>query len=305
MPIRVTIHVNSWGYIAMTEDSGTDNRDNGISPKKYNSAIKKAIRHHLVYTVFFSLLFTLLDFVFVWPEYHLLALLALAAAFSAVGWAELPRQWAIWSAVALFVMAGAVRMIVGPELPTETETHGWLLAANDPIPPNACSDNPRIQVPSDAILFIAGTNGIWTNEMGRSTVLTVGNSTILSMERNGDRLSFDADIFDNVGNLVARITKNEFNLVPGEYSYRERSEDRSTLAVYDRKGREMLYIRYVAPSVVVIRGLFTSPDGTKVQIRDKSISLLNHNGTVGGNCLGGFSGDKTGFRIYPNGITTY
>jgi hypothetical protein len=101
--------------------------------------------------------------------------------------------------------------------------------------------------PTGALLFIAGTNGALMESPDKSTLLNIGNSTQLSVERDESRLAFDADIYNNTGNLAVRIVRNEFNLVSGEYSYQERSGDRSTITVYNKQGGEMLYVYRLPP----------------------------------------------------------
>jgi hypothetical protein len=67
------------------------------------------------------------------------------------------------------------------------------------------------------------------------------------VERDESRLAFDADIYNNTGNLAVRIVRNEFHLVSGEYSYQERSRDRSTITVYNKQGGGMLYVYRLPP----------------------------------------------------------
>lgn len=83
-------------------------------------------------------------------------------------------------------------------------THGWLLPARASTPPNGCT-TMGLSPPSDALLFIAGTNAFWTQSKEKSTVLVIGNIAPLYVERNGNELALDADINDTTGNLIARI----------------------------------------------------------------------------------------------------
>jgi hypothetical protein len=83
-------------------------------------------------------------------------------------------------------------------------------------------------------------------------------------------MRIDADVFDTHGNLSARIRDNEFNVIPGQHSYRERP-DRSTLVVYDKQGKEMLRVRYLNPAAAQIRGIFACADMPPVTISDTGI----------------------------------
>jgi hypothetical protein len=111
----------------------------------------------------------------------------------------------------------------------------------------------------------------------------------------------NADFYDENGNLSVRITHNEFHLISGQYSYRDRSEDRSELAVYNKAGKEMLYLRYINPKAVVLRGLFSSPDGTTISIDDERVSLANAV-VVAMGCKGGFDKEHAGFAVTRRGF---
>jgi hypothetical protein len=139
----------------------------------------------------------------------------------------------------------------------ETETHGWLLPAKDPTPPNGCSRILTV-LPHDELVLLMGGAGVHTARNDKFTVLQVGGCSLLSMQRATEGIAFDADIFNEDGKLVAHIEKNEFNLSSGKYSYARRP-DRSTLIVYDEQGQEALWVRYLNPTTVQIRGVFTCP----------------------------------------------
>lgn len=150
------------------------------------------------------------------PLSHFWAIFSGAVVISVRVSAELPIKWGIAASASIFAIAALVYFVSPPILLEETETHGWLLPANAPTPENGCDQMPR---PTGALLFIAGTNGALTESPDKSTILNVGNSTQL----------------------------NEFHLVSGEYSYQERSRDRSTIGVYNKQGGEMLYVYRLPP----------------------------------------------------------
>jgi len=72
-------------------------------------------------------------------------------------------------------------------------------------------------------------------------------------------VELNADIFSANGTLIARIENGEFHLTEGQFAYPKRSEDRSTLAVYDLAGEEVLWVRWINPAVIDIRGTFSCP----------------------------------------------
>lgn len=230
----------------------------------------------------------------VWPEHHGWALVIAVAGISAICFGEFPVRWWLGITVFLAALAAVIYFWAGPVLPKETETHGWLIPKNDPTPPNGCS---MMQMPANALLFLAGTNGAWTTANGRSVLLNIANSDVLSVERDESGLLFDMDMHDEQGNLIFRIERNEFRLVAGTYSYRDRSADRSTIAVFDKKGEEMLYIEYANPQTVIIRGHFVAPDGTEVRIDNRGITEANYILFLENLCRGNFSGQHPGFSF--------
>ncbi len=234
-----------------------------------------------------------------WNESHFWTLVVAIIGIGALAYAEFSHLWFLATVALSIVSSTIIYFRAPPILPTETPNHGWLLAANDRTPLNGCS---QFRMPSDALLFIAGTNAAWTQSKGKSTVLSIGGTSILSVERDGDRLAFDADIFDEAGELVVRVVKNEFHLISGKFSYADdRTADRSTLAVFDKFGKEMLFVKAVNKTTVVVRGRLMAPDHSGVFIDDQQM-IVNFNGHLEMNCKAGFSGPRAGFVISKNGF---
>jgi hypothetical protein len=178
------------------------------------------------------------------------------------------------------IVIGAIGYpFVRPTPRPETDNHGWITAASDPTPPSSCDTMPNL--PSDGLLLILGDSGVYTARTDKLTILTIGNCPLLKMQRSKQGLLFDADIFSLSGNLIARIESNEFNLVPGEYSYKRRP-DVSTLIVFDKHGNELLWIKYLNPEAVRIRGIFTCPNYGSITVTDKEIKGTP--GTISGGC---------------------
>jgi hypothetical protein len=224
------------------------------------------------------------------------------------------RAWLIAGGA---VGAAAITALVGPmvaalfagppALPEETEIHGWLMPGKEATPPNQCTSTSRPTnappLPKNATLFVFGRNGAWTTANGKSTLLQVGNCTLMSVERDGERLAFNADIFDssNEHELIARIEKNEFHLIPGKYSYQKRSPDRSALTVFDRQGNKLLFIHYVNKSVVLVNGTFACADMTKVVVTDEA-AIVQGEQTLSSNCKGSFGGQRAAIAFDRNGF---
>lgn len=280
----------------MTNDGGDDTAHQQQPQKNHHNDL-----YHWVYVFGGTLLVGICDFAFFYHDSHLIAFIILASWLSLISVYELHvrgvRRLGIIAAI-LLIFTGALlaSWIIGPVLPDETETHGWLIAANDPTPPNGCKPPPG------ALLFVAGTNGAWTLSQDKSTVLSVGGLSILTVERSGGNLSFSADIFDAAGKLSVRIIKNEYHLISGQYAYKDdRSADRSKLALYDSAGKEMLLVYNANKDTVVIRGNFRAPDGSYVIVDDKKMTFPGQN-VMTNSCKSNFSGLNAGFTVDKNGF---
>jgi hypothetical protein len=236
-----------------------------------------------------------------WHKYHFWSLVAALIGIVALLLLDggVSRKHIASSATVAVLACIGIYFIVPPVLPDETDIHGWLLPAREATPVNACGGEPR---PKDAILFVFGTNGAWTIGNEKLNVLEVGNCVLMSMQREGMQLAFDTDVFDTSGELIARIEKNEFQLVPGKFSYQRRSEDRSDMTVYDKHGDLLLSIRYLNAGVVKVNGTFVCSDMTKVVVTDDAATLPERRITASNNCKGGFSGKTAGFKFTQNGI---
>lgn len=94
--------------------------------------------YHLTYGFGVSVLFSAADIAFLWPENHTLSLVFGASTLSIVTLYELTvifpvRPWARAVVIlAFWALAVAVRLVAGPILPDETDTHGVLAPGSDP-----------------------------------------------------------------------------------------------------------------------------------------------------------------------------
>jgi hypothetical protein len=212
-------------------------------------------------------LYLAIDVVEIWHKSHFwtlvvaviggVALILLDGGFS---W----RQITVMTALSV-VGCAMIYLVAPPILPEETETHGWLLPANDPTPTSYCGEMGGLTV-------IAGQNAFVSTMSGKFVALIVDSCPVLCVDRGESGVQIDADVFDDQGNLSARVENNEFHLIPGQVSYQKRP-DRSTLIAYDRQGKELLRIRYLNPKVLQIRGVFTCKGSKPVTITDDRIIL--------------------------------
>lgn len=237
-----------------------------------------------------------------WQEHPFLALLAVAFGIPALLLEDgaLYYRTVLLISMVLLMVALVIYHFAPDVVRVETEVHGWLLPASEPTPPNTCDAHEKI--PLGSLLFVAGTNAIVSTSQGKSLVISVGNNNQLFVERDGDKLAFDAEIHDNSGSLVARVIRNEFHLISGEYSYQERSDDRSKLTVYDKQGNEMLYVDYANPTTVIIRGMFVGQDGTRVKIDSNQILILDVDNQIMDTCKVQGDGPTAGFHLSRSGM---
>jgi hypothetical protein len=202
----------------------------------------------------------------------------------------------------------ALYFFAPPELREETENHGWLEPARDPLPnDNACTLGGEVQKAfPGGTLFALGKAGMWFPKKsgGKRPLLTVGSCTLMSAEFENDRLLFDADIYDQNQELVARIARNEFHLVQGKIAYPSRP-DRSTLKIYGKSGELLLFVRFRNQEAIDVSGTFICSDGKKAKVEaDRQLTMTGPKGTQtwSGPCLvktGGFVVSDWGFGIGP------
>jgi hypothetical protein len=147
-------------------------------------------------------------------------------------------------------------------------------------------------------MFIIGHNiSKIDNNMQKLIVLEVDRTPLIAVERDGDKLIFDADIYNKDGVIAAKIDRGEFRLNPNAIFYGEHADkNRSDLTVYDNHNQILLHIYYANPSTVFITGVFYSEAGTKVIIDDGSMSIFNPFTVFSSNCFhdGGFTVSRDG-----------
>jgi hypothetical protein len=227
-----------------------------------------------VLELFLTALFLIFDFSFGWQYSHsvtcILATVAVAGAIVIV----LPHPHRIAAGLAAFVV-GIATLCLLPAMPlAETTARRWLVPSNDKTPPNACSAHPQ---PRDALTILVGDGAaVWTDRYSRKghplTIMRVGKCDLLSFNVTSQGLRVNADIFTPQGLLAARIRDNELYRISRRISYTESwGDDGSTLAVYDRNGGEMLWVRNLNPDTIKVRGVFTCPGYPSVVVTDYAI----------------------------------
>ena len=232
--------------------------------------------YHLVYVLGLALLVGAVSCATYWKENHLVALLLLASFPALALIYELHvRGWGVGPiagfSLGCFVLAWIIFQIVGPNLPVETDSEVYLVPGNKPTPDAPCDHNSRTKPPKGAIVFLVGLNEFWSSHSGENDVITLDGKPIVSMKKSDHGLLFDIEMFDLNKKLVAKIKNNKSVLVPNNYGHKERSTDRSTLSLYDDYDKEILHVEYLNDNTVLIRGVFTGPNGTTIVVDDNQI----------------------------------
>jgi hypothetical protein len=246
------------------------------------------------FELFSTVIFLFFEFYFGWSQNHYVTWLV--ATVTIAGCLAIVFPWPIGLPVAFFVfLLGLATVDILPPTPLpETETHGWLVPANDPTPENGCG---KI-VPSDALLVLFGNNGMWSKRTD-FVAIRIGTCTEVKIHKTSKGLAVTTDVFADDSNLLAHIENNEFTVVQGEIGYRKSSENQSVLEVFDRKAKRAFYARYVDPHTLQILGRFFCEDGTMSVFTDEAGNAIHGPIAEESNCAGEhpqvFTKNSTGF----------
>jgi hypothetical protein len=269
------------------------------------SSIGKRVGEFLILAIYLAI-----DAVELWHRSHFWSLVAALAGVIALLLLDggFTRKQIGISAVVAIMACVAIYLTAPLEPPEETEIHGWLQPANEPIPKeNACIRSGDVQAARpNGLLFSLGRSGMWfpRKSGGKRPLLTVGACALISAEFEDGAMLFNADIYDLNHELIARIERNEFHLVPGKLSFQKRP-DRSTLQVYDKEGKLLLSVHFGNKDWVQVAGTFTCSDGRSAKVEnDGELTMIGPKGgfTTKAQCLvmtGGFVVADDGFSIGP------
>jgi hypothetical protein len=240
--------------------------DNDTAHKR-DETIRKRIGEALILTVY-----VVFDFRDEWPKNHISALILGVIAISSILLIELRwKKWAVVTIV-LVITAAIILRLSPPVLPEETDYHGWLLPANDPVPKTACTPQGDDAHNMGWFFVTLAGGGVYTHT-DKLDAITIGDHPTIRMERGPQGLLVDVDMLNANGALLVRIEKNEWRVIPTQAAY-VRRPDRSTLVAYDLSGREMLWLRYMNPGLIKIRGTFYKVgDPTPIVVSDDAIQM--------------------------------
>jgi len=134
----------------------------------------------------------------------------------------------------------------------ETEHHGLLQPADEPMPNNPCGE-----IPQSALAVFLGRSAAYSSS-STHTVIMIKGERVLSFERVGQEIAISARVFSRDRRIVAEIRRNEFFVNPNNYFRRERPDTHS-LRVFDQEGRKVLDVRFLNPRAIRFLGIFNHP----------------------------------------------
>jgi len=150
---------------------------------------------------------------------------------------------------------------------------GPLMAAGDPSPPAGCREAPG------DLMMVFGTDRVIGQGPGPMMPLVVDDCVVLKLTRQGGGLMVRAFGYDWNNDIAFRVMDNVYEPA-APLRIRAVRPDRSTFLLLDRFDKEVLYVRYLNPHAVRIRGRFLCGEAPQVVIRDDVIQ-------VGGVRIGG------------------
>jgi hypothetical protein len=123
-------------------------------------------------------------------------------------------------------------------------------------------------------------------------------------DKSGD-LQVDADIFNSNGDHepVAHIERNEFHLISRNFTYRDDSPDRSTLRIHGFQFEEILFIRFLNPHALKIRGLFYAPHHPfGIFVGDTETQTIDPDGS---RSAGSLTDNCAGHKVLPSAPASF
>jgi hypothetical protein len=84
-------------------------------------------------------------------------------------------------------------------------------------------------------------------------------------------ITVDADLYDDKGNLIARVDENQIHVLTGENVQMSRAGSLNSLIVTDGAGKQLLNFRYLNFSAIEVTGEFGCPGHALVSLTEHGI----------------------------------
>jgi len=177
---------------------------------------------------------------------------------------EVPQAWVLGSMLLIEAAVGGSYLLWRQIQPPATA--GPLIAADDPSPPPGCEEKPQ----ADDLLMMFGTNRVLGKGPGPFTPLLVDDCVVLRLLRQDGGLMIQAFGYAETEDIAFHILDNVYE-PDTALKLRPSRPDRSTFQLLDRFGKEVLYVRYLNPHAVRIRGRFLCGRGPQAVVRDDAV----------------------------------
>jgi hypothetical protein len=186
---------------------------------------------------------------------------------------EAPQAWVLGSMLLIDATIGGSYLLWRQSQPPAPS--GPLMAANDPSPPPGCEEKPQ----AGDLLMAFGTDRVLGKGDGPFTPLLVDDCVVLKLSRRDGGLMIQSFGYAWSEDIAFHIVDNVYEAdIP--LKMRAWRPDRSTFQLLDRFDKEVLYVRYLNPHAVRIRGRFLCGPAPQAVIRNDTI-------LVGGVRIGG------------------
>ena len=143
---------------------------------------------------------------------------------------------------------------------------GPLIAAHDPSPPMPCKDRPQ----AGDLLMAFGTDRVLGKGPGPFMPLRVDDGVALKLLRRDGGLMIQAFGYTESDDIAFHVIDNVFE-PDMALKLRALRPDRSSFVLLDRFDKEVLYVRYLNPGAVRIRGRFLCGPAPQAVVRDDAI----------------------------------
>jgi len=206
-----------------------------------------------------------------WPMHRVMALLAMTTVFSFCWFYELTMHDAPMGRVlagVLVIMGGAVLLWLGLTLLVHPlpDDDAPLIAAGESLDMQGCA------APPGTLTVAVGADRISGTGRGAFTPFKVGSCPGPSLSVTSRGLMVEDHGYDDDGNMAFKIRHNLFERLSGDWLHIHRP-DRHSLGVYDHWEKEILFVRYVAPGQVRVRGRFLCGDYPPVTIANNDVTV--------------------------------
>jgi hypothetical protein len=155
------------------------------------------------------------------------------------------------------------------------------------LSPSADADGayalPGCRVPEGALRVLAGNSLVWSTVFPMNVMSVAGRIALkIDKGRNGALSITTLEVFDDRHVNIASVDNNKLWVEPS--SRRERP-DPSTLRVFDHNNDKILDLRFANATLLVITGVFRTPNGGKIIIDPGLIRIggMYLNSTCSGN----------------------